>query len=173
MVNCIEAGHWTSYLLHDFVCLGPIVRINPDELHINDIDYFDTVYSLNKRRDKDPYHVQIFGTPLSRMYSKMNNKREREGERRIAIANSIPVFGSERHEVHKPRRQAMNNFFSKASVTRLEPLIHHHIRKMCDKISHYGKEGKVISIRNAAVAVTVDIVTEYCIWSLPTFINKP
>ena len=57
----------------------------------------------------------------------------------------------------------MNNFFSKASVTRLEPLIHRHIRKMCDKISHYGKEGKVISIRNAAVAVTVDIVTEYCI----------
>lgn len=81
----------------------------------------------------------------------------------------MPVFGSERHEVHKPRRQAMNNFFSKASVTRLEPLIHHHIHKMCDKISHYGKEGKPILIRNAAVAVTVDIVTEYCIRSLSPF----
>jgi hypothetical protein len=68
-------GTWTQimWMLNGVLCLlivfymsGPIVRINPDELHINDIDYFDTAYTLNKRRDKDPYHVQIFGTPLSR-----------------------------------------------------------------------------------------------------------
>jgi hypothetical protein len=47
---------------------GPVVRINPDELHIDDIDYYDTVYALNKKRNKDPYHVQIFGTPLSRKF---------------------------------------------------------------------------------------------------------
>lgn len=44
---------------------GPIVRINPNELHINDISFFDELYAIGKTRDKDPQHIQIFGTPLS------------------------------------------------------------------------------------------------------------
>lgn len=44
---------------------GPIVRINPNELHINDVDFVDTLYAVGVKRDKDPRNSQIFGTPLS------------------------------------------------------------------------------------------------------------
>ncbi|KAI4159448.1 MAG: hypothetical protein L6R39_000350 [Caloplaca ligustica] len=89
---------------------GPIVRINPNELHINDISFFDELYAIGKTRDKDPQHIQIFGTPLS-------------------------LFGSELHDVHKARRTAVNKLFSRSSVLHLEPLIQQRIGEMCDRIS--------------------------------------
>jgi hypothetical protein len=42
-----------------------IVRINPDELHVDDIEIFGTLYALGVKRDKGPHHIQMFGTPLS------------------------------------------------------------------------------------------------------------
>ena len=45
--------------------LGSIVRIAPGEVHIDDLDFYDTLYALGVKRDKDPLHTQIFGTPLS------------------------------------------------------------------------------------------------------------
>jgi len=71
--------------------------------------------------------------------------------------------------VHKPRRLAINPFFSRSSVIRLEPYVQQHIRKLCEKISEYGKQDRVLSLRNAMVAVTIDIVTEYCECLLPVF----
>ena len=74
----------------------------------------------------------------------------------------MTVFGSELHEVHKARRSAINPFFSKASVVRLEPMLQHRVHQMCDRISDLGKRGQVVHLRDAFVAVTIDIVTEYC-----------
>lgn len=41
---------------------GPIVRINPYELHINDPEYYDEVYSGgSKKRDKYEWAARLFG----------------------------------------------------------------------------------------------------------------
>ncbi|KAJ5281023.1 cytochrome P450 [Penicillium angulare] len=44
---------------------GPIVRINPDELHIQDSGYIDTLYCapLKGKRDKYPPTANMVGTP--------------------------------------------------------------------------------------------------------------
>lgn len=44
---------------------GPIVRINPCEVHIGDADYFPHVYpnASNRRRDRWEFYAQQFGAP--------------------------------------------------------------------------------------------------------------
>ncbi|KAF3801981.1 Cytochrome P450 monooxygenase sdnE [Colletotrichum gloeosporioides] len=70
---------------------GPIVRINPDELHIDDPDFFDTLYPTSKPYDK-----------LKRL------------ENRFGIPGA--TFSTARHDLHKIRRAAISPFFAKSKV---------------------------------------------------------
>ena len=46
-------------------CLGPILRIAPNEMHIKDVEYHNTLYALGVKRNKVPYIIDIFGTTLA------------------------------------------------------------------------------------------------------------
>lgn len=43
------------------VCSGPIVRINPDELHCSDVSFADEIYAVSGRKRDKPVH-QINGS---------------------------------------------------------------------------------------------------------------
>jgi hypothetical protein len=46
--------------------IGPIVRISPFELHINDSEYYDELYSgSSKKRDKYEWSARLFGNSAS------------------------------------------------------------------------------------------------------------
>jgi hypothetical protein len=64
-------GTYTCLLLQLFgpfskFLIGPIVRISPFELHINDSEYYDELYSgSSKKRDKYEWATRLFGNSAS------------------------------------------------------------------------------------------------------------
>jgi hypothetical protein len=71
---------------------GPVVRINPDELHFADFEFYNTIYaSAPAKRDRYAYHAKA------------------------PDAHYSTGFTID-HETHKKRREAMAPFFSKRNV---------------------------------------------------------
>ncbi|KAI1818677.1 putative cytochrome P450 [Poronia punctata] len=133
----VQRGQYTFKIQEMHDKYGPIVRISPEELHCNDPSFIDTVYAGGSvRRDKYEYYASQFGIPES-------------------------VFGTVHHNLHRLRRGAMNRFFSKASVTKLEPTIHSKIDKLCRQLSTYIGTRKPLQLNMAFSCLTTDVVTMY------------
>lgn len=69
-------------------------------------------------------------------------------------------FATADHDHHRVRRAAVNRFFSKASITKLEPIIHDLAQRLCNKI--LAQPAKPFDITNAYSCFTTDVVTSYC-----------
>lgn len=149
-----QVARGTFQALNTSECSGPIVRICPNELHVKDVYFHDTLYSLGVKRNKVPYMIDIFGTTLASKSSVLISCQWR--------SYGYAVFGTEQHDLHRSRRAALNPFFSKRSVARLESVIQSKVCKMCDRLVDYGKEGKILTIQHALTSCIVDITTEYC-----------
>lgn len=116
---------------------GPIIRINPWELHVNDPDFYDELYAGGgARRDK---HVLLTG----------------------AFGNPESMIGTISHSKHRQRRAPLNKFFSRASITRLEPLIQSAVDTLCSRLRDFQKEKKQILISSGWSCFTNDVVSEY------------
>ena len=55
----------------------------------------------------------------------------------------------------------LNRYFSKASVTKLEPRISSYASKLCCNLKTYAGSGKPIDLTAAISCYTTDVVTEY------------
>lgn len=99
------------------VVIGPLVRIGPNELHCNDPAFIDEIYaSSGRKRDKQVHYLAVLAGPSTKS-----------------------AFGTEDHDLHRIRRSAMNKFFSRADIMRLEKEILELTNLMCDKfISMYA-----------------------------------
>ena len=118
--------------------IGPIVRINPYELHVAAPDFIYQLYpTAAKNVEKWSWSAGMFGS-------------------------TGMTFGTVGHTLHRRRRGAFSNFFSKASVRRLEPLIQSRIDILCEKLSEMMDTGKPVNMVHAYSALTQDVITEYC-----------
>ncbi|KAL1970872.1 hypothetical protein VTN77DRAFT_2706 [Rasamsonia byssochlamydoides] len=117
---------------------GPIVRINPEELHVSDPDFYALLYSQSQqqKRNKTTLYSKQFGTPGA-------------------------AIGTVDHHVHRRRRAALNPFFSKASVYRLEPVIQEKLNEMLDRLEGFRQSGQPIPLTLMFSAFTSDVVMEY------------
>ncbi|KAJ6006232.1 Cytochrome P450 [Penicillium sp. IBT 35674x] len=92
---------------------GPILRITPDEVHINDVGFLDTVYA--GWRDKYEYPLKALRVPGG-------------------------VGATADAKLHKLRREALVPFFSKRNVLSLQHLITEKVDQLSNIIAKHAIE---------------------------------
>ena len=140
--------HQNRNICSDHSKLGPIIRINPHELHIDDAEFFDKLNSFQGKWDKDPYTAHQF-------------------------ANSDSSVGTIDHDLHRKRRAAVLPLFSKQKIYALEPVIQSTIDRLCHKLEDYVKSGQPFNLRNAYKCFAADVLAEYCFAESGGLLEKP
>ncbi|KAL4998500.1 cytochrome P450 [Aspergillus recurvatus] len=145
----IQRGRYTFEIQRMHEKYGPVVRISPNELHVNEPSFIEELYAgSGKKRDKYTYFTRQFGIPDS-------------------------VFGTPGHDLHRLRRGALNRFFSKASVTKLEPIIDSAIGKLCTQLESFSGSQRPVKMNMAFSCMTTDVVTEYAFAKSYNFLDSP
>ncbi|MCJ1252172.1 hypothetical protein MMC30_009411 [Trapelia coarctata] len=138
--DVIKCGSYVYRIKEMHEEYGPIVRINPYELHVidTDLNFINQLYpSVGKEVDKFWWSAGMFG-------------------------NVEMTFGTIPHALHRTRRAAFGKFFSTAYIRRLEPTLQGLVNSMVEKIETGVEAGKKVNLVHAFSALTQDVITEYC-----------
>ncbi|KAK0763227.1 LOW QUALITY PROTEIN: hypothetical protein N5P37_004213, partial [Trichoderma harzianum] len=137
-------GRYTGEIARMHEKYGPIVRINPDELHCSDPHFIDEIFAIGTRKRNKPAH-QLSPATFS-------------------------GFGTADHNLHKIRRAPLTKFFSKLQITKLEPEIHKAVHLLCDKLLRFADKKEPFDLTSAYGCFTSDVIAEYCFDSIePNF----
>ncbi|KAF2230818.1 cytochrome P450 [Viridothelium virens] len=119
---------------------GPIIRINPDEIHVRDSSWVEVleIGPTHGVRDKYPPAPHMAGTP--------------DG-----------IFGTIPHRLHRQRRAVISSFFSKASVASKESRIHVLTEQLFDLMRKQFKEKGYADMRIIAISYTTDVLCDVCL----------
>ena len=136
--DVLRKGRYTWKIAELHKQYGPIIRINPFEVHIDDPDFYDEVYVLgNKRKtEKWPRIIPILGIPNS-------------------------LIATVDHDLHRRRRQPYQNFFSRQSIRKYSHVIQSTADHLCFRLGEHQTLGKRINLMHAFTAFTGDVVTAY------------
>lgn len=128
---------------------GPVVRINADELHISDPNYYNQLYASSRRKvDKWAPMVASYTIP----------------ESSVATVD---------HDLHRLRRGILSPYFSKASITQLEPIIGERIDRLCERLGDCAGRDEVVSLDAAFSALTTDVITRYFFGAHDDNVGRP
>jgi len=107
---------------------GPIVRINPYELHVSDPDFYEILYAgPGKRRERWKWHAAGLGIPGS-------------------------MLGTLDYDLHRKRRMAVSGFFSTQSARRLQPVIQERVDTLVSRLISFKGSDKVVPMNLAYAA---------------------
>lgn len=118
--------------------LGPIIRVSPREIHINDVDFLENIYSTSNARKRDKDWMQTRGLDVG-----------------MSTSGTIP------HDLHRLRREALQPFFSRESVMKLEPTIKQKISLLCAHFGSAQASGRPLNLSDLYYALARDIVFTY------------
>jgi cytochrome P450 len=118
---------------------GPIIRISPHAIHVNDPDFYD-IYSgrVGEKRNKYKWALTHFNTP----------------EAMLATVD---------HSHHRMRRAPVAPFFSKSNVRKLDYVLHENIAKFRTRLREMEVNGEPFNILNGFKALTSDVITTYAL----------
>ncbi|KAK6502936.1 hypothetical protein TWF481_007977 [Arthrobotrys musiformis] len=115
---------------------GAAVRMGPNEIHVNDPRYYHELYRLGSKYYKDPEMHKVLGAPSS------------------TVAETDPVL-------HKIRRGALEQLFSRQSILKLEPMVMGKVERWSNKLEEHYKAGKPVPMEFALKSLTMDMVTTF------------
>ncbi|KAI0451110.1 cytochrome P450 [Xylaria acuta] len=119
---------------------GPIVRVNPEELSIDDATFYNELYVTESRRRTD--HYDSFGNGIG--------------------FEDTHIFTKE-HDLHKVRRKALEPYFSKMGINRLQPLIAEVALHLESRLRESSGTNKVVRLDHAFNAYAGDVVGRMCL----------
>ncbi|KAF5568437.1 trichodiene oxygenase [Fusarium phyllophilum] len=130
--------------------LGPIVRINPDELHCSDPYFTDEIYAGPGRiRNKWQHQLNTGG----------------------AGPVSVTGFSTVNHEIHRMRKGALSKYFSRQQMLKLEGEVKEFAQMTVDKMLRYAG-GEPFDVKEAFNCFTADIMSQYAFGESMGFIAQ-
>ena len=136
--NFVQRGQYVWIIRDMHEKYGPIVRITPDELHVNDPNFHTELMPTGKqhRRNKYPRLIRMFGFSQS-------------------------AGATADHDLHRVRRGAMSKMFSKESVRKLGPIMRRTWSNMLVRFEEHRQSGNEINLLHMFGAFTNDVISEY------------
>ncbi|KUJ11582.1 cytochrome P450 [Mollisia scopiformis] len=135
--DVIHQGRYVFQIQELHKKYGPIIRVTPDEIHVNDVGFLDTVYAPSMSY-RDKYEYQL---------------------RTLRVSGGVGTTVS--HEMHRKRREALSPFFSRRNVLYLEPLITRKVEQLCQVIGKHAVEKIPANLSDLFFAFSNDVVTNF------------
>lgn len=71
------------------------------------------------------------------------------------------MVATPRHDIHRMRRAALNPYFSKASIRKLETIVRERVSTLLKRFERHRATGEVVSLSIVFRALTSDIINQY------------
>jgi cytochrome P450 len=125
-------GQFSAHVesLHDFY--GPIVRINPQELHIRDPEMYEQVYASSTKRDKWYNAARMTG-------------------------KTTDSFSTIPHDLHRKRRVANAPIMARRTVNAKEAVIATHAAALVENLQRAVEGGEVVDLSVVFLGYSLDV----------------
>ena len=114
---------------------GPVIRIGPSDLHVNDPEVFQDVTRVGSKFVKDAKFYNFITFPGT------------------SIGETDPT-------AHRVRRQVLTPAFSPQRVQELAPFIKQQVDKLLSRFSAFAESSKPVNVNAATKAFTMDIISK-------------
>lgn len=149
--DVVLGGQYTFKILDLHKEYGPVIRINPFEVHVlsNKAFYYDLYAGPSRPRDKWHVYAWQFGANDS-------------------------AFSTIDHSLHKVRRAALSPFFSVASVKRLQGVVEERIDAVLRHLAEHARSStEPLDMELVFAAFTNDAINEYAFARSLHLVDKP
>ncbi|KAI3064685.1 CAZyme family GT109 [Aspergillus niger] len=135
--DVIRPGQYVFKIQELHTRYGPIIRITPDEVHVNDVGFLDTIYAPSMiRRDKYGYQLRSLRVPGG-------------------------LGTTTDHDLHKVRRESLTPFFSKKNIQYMEGLITDKVDQLKQLISTHVARDTPVNLSDVFFAFSNDVVNNF------------
>lgn len=118
-------------------------------MHIQDSDFFHTIFNSSQKLDK-----------LKRLEHRFNNP---------TASAQTP-----KHDTHRIRRTGLNPFFSTRKISLHAPVIQKSVNRLCDRLQkEYAGSGRVLVMDDMWGCLSSNTIVEYCFDRSYRFIELP